>query len=83
MDNADPFMPAFARFPRDAWPPALSDEPPSAMRPFLLRSARPVDRVATAKHRTQPHQTLHTDTTTSDGQDGETSVPDTWYEPDD
>ena len=72
-------MPASARFPRDAWPPAVSDEPPSAMRPFVLRSARPVDHMLTAKHRTQPHQTPHPRRTTHDGTDED----DTWYTPDD
>ncbi len=79
MTNKDPFMPITRRFPRDAWPPAVSDAPPSAMRPFVLRGARPVAHVPTAKHRTQPHQTPHTDPTTSNGK----TVPDTWYEPDD
>jgi hypothetical protein len=82
----DPFMPSARRFPRDAWPPAGSDESPSGMRPFVLRGAQQVDSVVTAKHRTAPHQTPHTDPTTSDGSGGEeeqNTVPDTWYEPDD
>ena len=83
MPIDDPFMPPAARFPRDAWPPAVSDEPPSAMRPFVLRSARPVDQAAAAKHRTQPHQTPHTDPTTSDGEGRPITKPDTWHEPDD
>lgn len=79
MDEADPFMPAARRFPRDAWPPTPSEEPPSALRPFVLRSARPVDHVTTAKHRTQPHQTPHENIT---GPDSPGKV-DTWYEQDD
>jgi hypothetical protein len=75
----DPFMPAARRFPRDEWPPVGSDELPSGMRPFVLRGAQQVPSAVTARHRTAPHQTLHTDETSRDG----TSVPDTWYEPDD
>lgn len=74
----DPFMPAARRFPRDAWPPTGSDEPPTGVRPFVLRGAQPVPSI-TGKHRTGSHQTPHTNTTTHDG----TTVPDTWYEPDD
>jgi hypothetical protein len=75
----DPFMPAARRFPRDAWPPVGSDELPSVTRPFVLRGARQVSSAVTARHRTAPHQTPRTEPTNSDG----TSVPDTWYEPDD
>lgn len=75
----DPFMPAARRFPRDAWPPTGSDEPTSGLRPFVLRAARQVPSVITAKHRTAPHQTPQTDTTTDDGR----QAPDTWYTPDD
>lgn len=75
----DPFMPATRRFPRDAWPPTGSDEWPSGMRPFVLRGAQPVPSVVTGKHRTEHHQTPHTERTNSDG----TTVPDTWYEQDD
>lgn len=74
----DPFMSAARRFPRDAWPPVGSDEPPSDARPFILHGAQEVPSVVTGRHRTAPHQTPHTDWTTSDG----TRVPDTWYEPD-
>ncbi len=79
MTNDDPFMPAVRRFPRSAWPPEPSEQPASAMRPFVLRGARPVDDVATARHRTQPHQTPHRDVTSPDGP----SKIDTWYEQDD
>lgn len=75
----DPFMPSARRFPRDAWPPVGSDELPSSTRPFVLRGAQQVDSVVTAKHRTAPHRTPHSNTTSKDG----TSVPDTWYEQDD
>lgn len=75
----DPFMPVARRFPRDAWPPAGSDEPPSGVRPFILQGAQQVPSLVTGKHRTAPHQTPHTNPTTQDG----TTVPDTWYEPDD
>ncbi|MGH3972229.1 MAG: hypothetical protein ACRDS9_02725 [Pseudonocardiaceae bacterium] len=86
----DPLMPAARRFPRDAWPPVESDELPSDSRPFVLRGAQQVDPVIVGKHRTAPHQTPHTDPTTSDGSgepDDEdvlaATVPDTWYEQDD
>lgn len=49
------------------------------MRPFVLRGAQPVPSVVTGKHRTEHHQTPHSDPTTNDG----TTVPDTWYEQDD
>lgn len=75
----DPFMPAVRRFPRDTWPPVGSDELPSSMRPFVLQGAQQVPSVVTAKHRTAPHQTPHTNPTTDDG----TSVPDTWQQADD
>lgn len=75
----DPFMPSARRFPRDAWPPEVSDEVPSGVRPFVLRGARQLDSVVTTKHRTAPHRTPHTQTTNKDG----TSVPDTWHEQDD
>ncbi|MGH3685662.1 MAG: hypothetical protein ACRDRU_22805 [Pseudonocardiaceae bacterium] len=86
----DPLMPAARRFPRDAWPPLRSDEEPSGLRPFVLRGAQQVDPVIVGKHRTAPHQTPHTDPTTSDGSGGQddedalaATVPDTWYEQDD
>jgi hypothetical protein len=86
----DPFMPSSRRFPRDAWPPAGSDELPSDTRPFILRGAQQISSIVTDRHRTAPHQTPHTDPTTSDGsveQEEENllsaTVPDTWYEPDD
>jgi hypothetical protein len=86
----DPLMPAARRFPRDAWPPARSDEPPSDSRPFILRGAQQLDSMVVGKHRTTPHQTPHTDPTTSDGSGGQddedallATVPDTWYEQDD
>jgi hypothetical protein len=75
----DPFMPATRRFPRDTWPLVGSDELPSGMRPFVLRGAQQVPSAVTAKHRTAPHRTSHTSTTSKDG----TSVSDTWYEQDD
>jgi hypothetical protein len=75
----DPFMPSARRFPRDAWPPVASDELPSGMRPFVLRGAQQVPSAVTARHRTTPHQTPYTEPTNRDG----TSVPDTWYAPDD
>ncbi|MGH3823679.1 MAG: hypothetical protein ACRDRA_12760 [Pseudonocardiaceae bacterium] len=88
--DRDPFMPAARRFPRDAWPPAGSEELPSSARPFVLRGARQVPSMVTVKHRTAPHQTPHTDPTTSDGSGGQqeedslsATVPDTWYEQDD
>ena len=81
--SEDPLMPAARRFPRDAWPPVGSDELPSGVRPFVLRGARPVPPVVTAKHRTAPYQTPHTDPTTSDGSGEENTAPDTWYEQDD
>ena len=86
----DPLMPPARRFPRDAWPPVRSDETPSDSRPFALRGAQQVDPMILGKHRTAPHQTPHTDPTTSDGSGGKdeedalsTTVPDTWYEQDD
>lgn len=86
----DPFMPSARRFPRDAWPPAGSDELPSGARPFVLRGAQQVPSVVVGRHRTAPHQTPHTDPTTSDGSGGQeeedalsATVPDTWYEQDD
>lgn len=85
----DPLMPSARRFPRDAWPPVGSDEMPSDSRPFVLRGAQQVDPVVVGKHRTAPHQTPHTDPTTSDGAGGQedenalsATVPDTWYEQD-
>ena len=81
--SEDPLMPAARRFPRDAWPPVGSDELPSGVRPFVLRGARPVPPVVTAKHRTAPYQTPHTEPTTSDGSGEENTAPDTWYEQDD
>ncbi|HET9256531.1 MAG TPA: hypothetical protein VFO16_15225 [Pseudonocardiaceae bacterium] len=87
----DPLMPAARRFPRDAWPPVANEEPPSGARPFVLRGAAQMPSAITAKHRTTPHQTPHTDPTTSDGSGGQedeedslsATVPDTWYEQDD
>ncbi|MGH3887563.1 MAG: hypothetical protein ACRDSZ_13520 [Pseudonocardiaceae bacterium] len=49
------------------------------MRPFVLRGARQVPSVVTAKHRTAAQRTAHTSTTNKDG----TEVSDTWYEQDD
>lgn len=77
--NEDPLMPAASRFPRDAWPPSGSEEQPSAVRPYILRGAQHFPAFTSAKHRTAPHQTPHTNTTTNDGE----QLPDTWYEPDD
>jgi hypothetical protein len=55
-----------------------------------LRSAQQLPSAVTAKHRTAPHRTPHTDPTTSDGSGGQeeedclsATVPDTWYEEDD
>ncbi|MGH3939340.1 MAG: hypothetical protein ACRDTG_12030 [Pseudonocardiaceae bacterium] len=86
----DPFMPPARRFPRDAWPPVGSEELPSGVRPFALRGAQQVSSAVTAKHRTAPYRTPHTDPTTSDGSGGQeeedgllATVPDTWYEQDD
>lgn len=77
--SEDPFMPAARRFPRDAWPPTGSDELPSGVRPYILRGAAQLPATPAAKHRTAPHRTPQTDTTTDDGR----QVPDTWYAPDD
>jgi hypothetical protein len=83
----DPLMPAFRRFPRDQWPAPGSDEPPSSVRPFVLRGAKvggayePGAREA--KHRTPKSQTPHETPTTSDGKDGPKTVPDVHYTPDD
>lgn len=74
----DPFMPAARRFPRNQ-DPRIRHEPPSDVRPFVLRGAQEVPSVITGRHRTAPQQTPHTDPTTYDG----TTVADTWYEPDD
>jgi hypothetical protein len=85
---SDPFMPSFRRFPRDLWPAPGSDEPPSEMRPFILRGARlggvqAGHGVPEAKHRTPKTQTPHRSQTTSDGKDGPRTVPDVHYTPDD
>jgi len=74
----DPFMPASRRFPRDVWPPIGSIEQASPLRPFVLRGTVPGG-VPSAKHRTPKTREPHTDPTTNDG----TTVPDTWYSPDD
>ena len=61
----DPLMPSGTRFPRDAWPPAASDEPPSPARPIVLRGA-PTGSVPTAKHRTPATREPNTQPTTSE-----------------
>lgn len=77
----DPLVPASTRFPRDAWPPAHSEEAPTQMRPFVLRGA-PRETIPMAKHRTPATRVPHTQPTTSDGKNP-TTVPDTYYTPDD
>lgn len=60
MDH-DPLMPARHRFPMTLAVPPTSDEPPSHMRPFVLRGVAPrpsagLEGVARAKHRTPASQ---------------------------
>ncbi|MGH3720095.1 MAG: hypothetical protein ACRDRI_14885 [Pseudonocardiaceae bacterium] len=60
MDH-DPFMPARHRFPMNVSMPPTSDEPPSQLRPFVLRGVAPrttagPGAVARAKHRTPATQ---------------------------
>ena len=81
---SDPLMPAEHRFPRDQWPMPGSDEPPSAVRPFVLRGAKVGGRVPVSKHRTSATQVPvePVPMTTVDGKNsGQT--PDPAYTPDD
>lgn len=82
---SDPLMPAERRFPRDSHPLPVSDEPPSAVRPFVLRGAPLGGAVREGKHRTPasrvPRQPI--EMTTSDGRDNQRQVPDPIYVPDD
>lgn len=78
--HPDPFMATSHRFPRMAILTGGNQEPPSQVRPFVLRGAAP-DGVREAKHRTPATQTRHTQSTTSDGKN---PVPktDTYTTPD-
>lgn len=79
--STDPLMPAYRRFPRNPIVTPGSDAVPSAMRPFVLRGARPGG-VVTAKHRTPASQVKNTQPTTSDGKNPVTKT-DTYTTPDD
>ncbi len=59
--DLDPLMPARHRFPMNMAVPPASDEPPSHLRPYVLRGVVPrptagPDGVVRAKHRTPATQ---------------------------
>ena len=74
----DPIAAVRYRFPMNPTVVRFSDELPSAVRPFVLRNARP-GAVAEARHRTPRTQLPRTRDTNLDNQ----VVQDTYYVPDD
>lgn len=81
--NDDPLIPAAHRLPVNVSVPPLSDESPSAARPFILRGVAPRPAPAfagplSAKHRTAPGNTLVPRTCNEDGRmvDDSYTVPD-------
>jgi hypothetical protein len=80
----DPLMPILQRFPVNLGVRPLSDEEPSAARPFILRGvvARqvwPREEALQAKHRTTAHDTLHPRNCNNDGK----LIDDSYTTPDD
>jgi hypothetical protein len=77
----DPLMPSVQRFPVNVGARPLSDESPSTVRPFILRSvqARRIHVAPEAKHRTTAHDTFHARNCNEDGK----LVDDSYTTPDD
>lgn len=82
MDR-NPLMPAQHRFPMDLAVPPVSDEPPSQLRPYVLRGVAPRPTagpggVVRAKHRTPVTQRTIPEKTGLDGKivDDSYTVPD-------
>jgi hypothetical protein len=81
--DRDPLMPAQHRFPMDVAMPPTSDEPPSHLRPYVLRGVAPRPAagpggVVRAKHRTPATQRKISEKTGLDGKiiDDSYTVPD-------
>lgn len=80
----DPLMPTVQRFPVNLGSRPLSDEGPSAARPFILRGViarqvQPLLEAVQAKHRTTASDTLHARTCNQDGK----MIDDSYTTPDD
>ncbi|MEC3977726.1 hypothetical protein [Amycolatopsis sp. H20-H5] len=80
-EAGDPLMPTAGRFPVNVGTRPLSEENPSIVRPFILRSvrARRITVVPEAKHRTTAHDTFHARNCNEDGK----LVDDSYTTPDD
>jgi hypothetical protein len=80
----DPLMPIVQRFPVNLGARPLSNEEPSAVRPFILRGViarqvQPREEALQAKHRTTAHDTLHARNCNNDGK----LIDDSYTTPDD